>query len=233
MWEQQGESEAGRVDNLNELASSIIDYETRSEDDHPTLEGFLEEAALMTDIDNYDAASDAVVFMTMHSAKGLEFPVVFLPGFEEGIFPGKQTLFNPEELEEDRRLCYVAFTRAKEKIYILNAARRTLYGSTTFCLPSRFLSDVPDDLIQRFDHGEDTSYLYGSYSYKDYVRDTPARISGAGGGISALRVESGRSAGPARWQQGDIVTHNVFGKGKSCPSCRWGTTTCLKSGLKS
>ena len=102
----------------------------------------------------------------------------------------------------------------KGKIYILNAARRTLYGSTTFCLPSRFLSDVPDDLIPRFDHGEDTSYLYGSYSYKDYVRDTPARISGAGGGISALRVESGQSAGPARWQQGDIVTHNVFGKGE-------------------
>jgi DNA helicase-2/ATP-dependent DNA helicase PcrA len=214
MWEQQGESEAGRVDNLNELASSIIDYETRSEDDHPTLEGFLEEAALMTDIDNYDAASDAVVFMTMHSAKGLEFPVVFLPGFEEGIFPGKQTLFNPEELEEDRRLCYVAFTRAKEKIYIVNAARRTLYGSTTFCLPSRFLSDVPDDLIQRIDHGEDTSYLYGSYSYKTRVQDTVARTSGAGGGISALRVGSERSSGTARWQQGDIVTHNVFGKGE-------------------
>lgn len=114
MWEQAGEAEAGRVDNLNELASSILNYEQNSGEELPSLSGFLEENALMTDIDNYDAESDAVVLMTMHAAKGLEFPVVFLPGFEDGIFPGIQTLYNPEEMEEDRRLCYVALTRAKE-----------------------------------------------------------------------------------------------------------------------
>ena len=95
MWEQQGEAEAGRVDNLNELASSILNYEKESGEEVPELAGFLEEMALMTDVDNYDASSDAVVMMTMHAAKGLEFPVVFLPGFEDGVFPGYQTLFDP------------------------------------------------------------------------------------------------------------------------------------------
>ena len=84
--------------------------------------------------------------MTMHAAKGLEFPVVFLPGFEEGIFPGMQTMFDPDELEEDRRLCYVAITRAKEELYILNAQSRMLYGSTTRNRPSRFLRDIPPEV---------------------------------------------------------------------------------------
>jgi len=215
MWEQAGESEAGRVENLNELASSIIDYEKNSPDEIPQLEGFLEEVALMTDIDNYEAGSDAVVLMTMHSAKGLEFPVVFLPGFEDGIFPGMQTFFNPEEMEEDRRLCYVAITRAKEKLYILNAGSRMIFGSTTHNRPSRFLADIPEELILSFDHygggssswGDSTSQSYGkfgggyggfsgyegargsagnSFDTKNVRAGAAARSSVAGGGISAL-----------------------------------------------
>ena len=161
MWEQAGESEAGRVENLNELASSIIDYEKNSPDNFPELSGFLEEAALMTDVDNYDAGADTVVLMTMHAAKGLEFPVVFLPGFEDGIFPGMQTLFNPDEMEEERRLCYVAITRAKEKLYILNAASRMLYGSTTRNRSSRFLLDIPDEIIEMHE-SQTTAWFSGS-----------------------------------------------------------------------
>ena len=162
MWEQAGEAEAGRVENLNELASSIIDYEKNSPDDFPELAGFLEEAALMTDADNYDAGADTVVLMTMHAAKGLEFPVVFLPGFEDGIFPGMQSIFNPEELEEDRRLCYVALTRAKEKLYITNAESRMLYGSTTRNRPSRFLSDIPAELTEEYASNPSGAAYYGS-----------------------------------------------------------------------
>lgn len=162
MWEQAGETEAGRVENLNELASSIIDYEKNSPDDFPELAGFLEEAALMTDVDNYDAGADTVVLMTMHAAKGLEFPVVFLPGFEDGIFPGMQSIFNPEELEEDRRLCYVALTRAKEKLYITNAESRMLYGSTTRNRPSRFLSDIPAELTEEHASNLSGAAYYGS-----------------------------------------------------------------------
>ena len=91
----------------------------------------LEEVSLMTDIDNYDDKADSVIMMTMHSAKGLEFPVVFLPGFEEGIFPGLQSIYNPDEIEEERRLAYVAITRAEEEVALLNAESRMLFGSTT------------------------------------------------------------------------------------------------------
>jgi DNA helicase-2/ATP-dependent DNA helicase PcrA len=223
MWEQAGEIEVGRVENLDELASSIIDYEKNSPDDFPELAGFLEEAALMTDVDNYDAASDAVVLMTMHAAKGLEFPVVFLPGFEDGIFPGMQTIFNPEEMEEDRRLCYVAITRAKEKLYILNAESRMLYGSTTRNRPSRFLSDIPDELIERFDNHSRSSLWsessFGSGEYGGYKK--PFEVSAgrqlAGGGISASGLQENKpqsSSFGTRWQSGDIISHKVFGKGK-------------------
>ncbi|MFQ9441014.1 MAG: ATP-dependent helicase, partial [Acutalibacteraceae bacterium] len=95
-----------RIDNIRELASNIIQYEEENFED-ASLSGFLEEVSLMTDIDNYDDKADSVVMMTMHSAKGLEFPVVFLPGFEEGIFPGLQSIYNPDEIEEERRLAYV------------------------------------------------------------------------------------------------------------------------------
>ena len=109
--------------------------------------GFLEEAALVSDIDNYDTGADAVVLMTVHSAKGLEFPVVFLPGMEEGLFPGMQTLHDPKELEEERRLAYVALTRAKEKIYISHVRERMLFGHTQYNQLSRFVKEIPEELI--------------------------------------------------------------------------------------
>lgn len=218
MWQAAGEAEADRVDNLYELASSIQSYEKSCEDAEPTLAGFLEENALMTDIDNYDAGADAIVLMTMHAAKGLEFPVVFLPGFEDGIFPGMQTMFIPEEIEEDRRLCYVAITRAKNELYITNARSRLLYGSTTRNRPSRFMQDIPSTLV---DFHEAIAYRPPSFTsgYSATVPISPAfsvsaakplRNSMAGSGISAA---SKPAAAAASWQPGDIVSHKVFGNG--------------------
>lgn len=102
------------------------------------LSDFLEDVALVSDIDTYNSDDDAVVLMTLHAAKGLEFPIVFIPGMEDGIFPGNQSLFSEEDLEEERRLAYVGITRAKEKLYLLNARRRMLYGTTSRNSPSRF-----------------------------------------------------------------------------------------------
>lgn len=148
MWELQGEAEAGRVENLKELESSLIAYERECEGGEPTLAGFLEEASLMTDVDNYDREADAVVMMTMHASKGLEFPTVFLPGMEDGIFPSLQTMFEPDKIEEERRLCYVAITRARERLYITNATSRMLYGQTNRNQPSRFLNTIPGEVLQ-------------------------------------------------------------------------------------
>ena len=135
-----------RIENINELSSNLVKYE--EENPEGGLAGFLEEVSLFTDIDNYDASSDSVTMMTIHSAKGLEFPIVFLPGMEEGIFPGMQSIYNPGEVEEERRLAYVAITRAREELFLTNADSRLLFGSTSRNKPSRFLSEIPEDLVE-------------------------------------------------------------------------------------
>lgn len=257
MWQAAGDEGAARVDNLHELASSILNYEQNSGADFPDLSGFLEENALMTDVDNYDAGADAVVLMTMHAAKGLEFPCVFLPGFEDGIFPGMQSLFNPEEMEEDRRLCYVAITRAKTALTILSARSRTLYGSTSRNRPSRFLGDIPDGLVA----GHDLSTSGGGYpgvrssSFSRRVADgeppwdaphpistpfpaakaSPAKAAGGGVGIRAQAAASGGE--PCRWKPGDRVRHKVFGPGRITDAAPMGNDTLLtvvfdKAGVK-
>lgn len=142
----EGETGVDRLHNLDELISSAAEYATAAE--VPTLSGYLEEVALVSDTDNYDATADAVVLMTIHSAKGLEFDNVFLPGFEEGIFPGLLAADYEEELEEERRLAYVAITRAKKRLYILNVRERLMFGKTRFNRPSRFLDEVPAEFIE-------------------------------------------------------------------------------------
>ncbi len=149
-----GESEQDRIDNLDEFVSAVIEYQRalreNDPEEEPTLIGFLEENALVADVDKYDEAADAVVLMTIHSAKGLEFPMVFLPGMEDGIFPGMQSMMGGEsELEEERRLAYVAITRAKKALFISHAASRLLYGRTQYNPPSRFLSEIPEELVTR------------------------------------------------------------------------------------
>ena len=140
-----GEAERERVENLYELKSNMMEYSQNSE--APTLVGFLEENALVADVDKYDDKADAVVLMTVHSAKGLEFPVVFLPGMEDGIFPGMQNIMgDSEDMEEERRLAYVAITRAKEQVIVLHARSRLWYGQTVANRRSRFVEEIPDEL---------------------------------------------------------------------------------------
>ena len=134
-----------RVNNIKELSSMFIKYEEESED--ANLSEFLEDVALISDIDSYNEDEDAVVLMTLHSAKGLEFPVVFIPGMEEGIFPGNQSMFSEEDLEEERRLAYVGITRAKKKLYLISSQQRMLYGQTSRNMPSRFLREIPSSVI--------------------------------------------------------------------------------------
>lgn len=143
-----GPEEAERVENLEEFKSGILEY--MQENEEPTLTGFLEETALVADVDRYDETADAVVMMTVHSAKGLEFPIVLLPGMEEGLFPGIQTVTAGEaELEEERRLAYVAITRAKTALYVLHTRSRLLYGQTMYNPLSRFIAEIPESLLEK------------------------------------------------------------------------------------
>ncbi len=167
-----GEEEKDRLDNLDEFKSSIIEYVNNNET--PTLMGFLEENALVADVDRYDDTADAVVLMTIHSAKGLEFPIVMIPGFEDGIFPGMQTMVgSDEDMEEERRLAYVALTRAKEQVYILHTKSRLLYGQTQYNPLSRFVTEIPELYVER--RADDYNGMYGgakNSGAKVYFRDT-------------------------------------------------------------
>ena len=204
-----------RLENLSELVSNLMLYETEHED--ATLSGFLEEVALMTDIDNYNAQADAVVLMTLHAAKGLEFPVVFIPGMEEGIFPGVQSMYSPQEVEEERRLAYVGITRAKQKLYLTHAHARMLFGTTSRNMPSRFVVEIPEHLMNKEgrknvfsqnDNFENETHISGGYS----------RYEGTG----FLQRERNRAANTAAAKQpskapsfatGDTVVSKVFGQG--------------------
>lgn len=136
-----------RVENIKELKSVALEFEKQNEEN--SLEEFLANISLVSDIDNLEEEQDYVVLMTMHSAKGLEFPIVFIPGMEEGVFPGYRAMTEgPEQLEEERRLCYVGITRAREKLYLSNARFRTLFGNSSYNKPSRFLSEIPENLVE-------------------------------------------------------------------------------------
>lgn len=160
---EKGEEEKDRLDNLDEFVSGVIDYMHAA--DNPSLVGFLEENALVADVDKYDENADAVVMMTIHSAKGLEFPVVFLPGMEDGIFPGMQTITEgPSAIEEERRLAYVAITRAKDELYLLSAEQRLLWGRTSYNPKSRFIKEIPEKFT---DAPESRPRSSQSYGYRD------------------------------------------------------------------
>ena len=145
LMEKGGAEEQGRIEHIEELKSYIVDYEEKEA--MPTLAGFLESMALYTDADQTTEDEDAVLMMTMHAAKGLEFPVVFLAGMEDGLFPGFRATEREEDMEEERRLCYVAVTRAKEELFLTCAERRLLYGRTQYAHPSRFIDEMPGELL--------------------------------------------------------------------------------------
>ena len=142
--EQTKESE-NRFENLMEFIGVAMEFEKENADN--TLADFLDSIALVSDVDKLDDSEEAVTLMTMHSAKGLEFEVVFLVGMEEGLFPSKRSIEEDDAVEEERRLCYVGITRAKKKLYITNTKKRTLYGTTTFSMPSRFIDELPSEVL--------------------------------------------------------------------------------------
>ncbi len=145
---EEGTEEArSRLENIEELVSAALEFERENEGG--TLEDFLEQVSLVMDIDSYDTGSGSIALMTLHSAKGLEFPVVFMVGMEEGVFPGYRSIMEESGLEEERRLCYVGMTRAMEKLYLSCAVSRTLFGKTSRNIPSRFIREIPRELIDR------------------------------------------------------------------------------------
>ena len=223
-----------RVANLAELGNNIRRYcEENPEGD---LNGFLQETALLTDIDNYNAQTQAVVMMTIHSAKGLEFPNVFIVGMEEGIFPGMQTiLYEPENIEEERRLAYVAITRAKKKLYISSASTRMLYGMTNRNRPSRFVEEIPEELLDKKGarpmsyqtHGipQQRSAGQGSASrgFSKISSQSPARASNsipskpaysfsASSGFSGAGAKKPAAAAQS-YSVGETVKHKAYGTG--------------------
>ena len=204
-----------RLENIRELKSSISAYSQNAE--IPTLAGFLEEIALYTDIEQYNEGDDAVVMMTMHSAKGLEFPNVFLVGFEDGLFPGMRAIGDNEEMEEERRLCYVAITRAKKTLSISYARQRMLYGRTTASLPSRFLREIPEEILVRkggyHQHSEHSGFSASNYNHESLTWGY-----GKSHQKSAHRSVLETSAASTKstyleLNKGDMVMHTAFGKG--------------------
>ncbi len=194
-----------RLENIKELKSSIHSYVEAAE--NPTLAGFLEEIALYTDIENYNEGEDAIVMMTMHSAKGLEFPHVFLVGFEDGLFPGMRAIGDREEMEEERRLCYVAITRAKKDLTITHARQRMLYGRTSAAMASRFLKEIPDDCVIK-----KGSFQQSFASQNRYGFEAPKKPV-----ASYTTVSFQPAAKPAAptidLNKGDMVQHAAFGRG--------------------
>ena len=215
-----------RLENVHELLSSIQSYLENAEGE-PSLSGFLDEIALYTDLDAHDPDEDCVVMMTMHSAKGLEFPVVFVVGVEEGIFPGIRAIGEAEEMEEERRLCYVAMTRAREKLYMTCASQRMLFGRTNSNRPSRFLGEIPAEYVEKSGR-----LPYAERQEREAERPRPVRQRrtydrGFSLGHESAAPASGapapdwkspaagsapKAAAPA-FRAGDSVQHKAFGKG--------------------
>ena len=206
------ESAEDRAANVQELASNLRRFE--EENPEGTLSDFLEEVSLITDIDNYDNNADSVVLMTVHSAKGLEFPVVFLPGMEENIFPGMASVYVPSEVEEERRLAYVAITRAKEELYIFHAESRMIFGMTNRNRVSRFVEEIPETLVE---HTRSRDYSARPVSMPSFGGAKPfgeapktKSVAEAGGFMPKPRV---KPAPAGTYRVGDTVLHKAFGTG--------------------
>ena len=217
----------GRLENVRELTSSINAFLDNGPD-NPSLAGFLDEVALYTDLDSTEDGDNCVVMMTMHSAKGLEFPNVYVVGMEDGLFPGNRAMGEPEEMEEERRLCYVAMTRAMEKLTLTHARQRMLFGRTTPAMPSRFLEEVPEENSRWIGKPEPKPERHWS----DDFNDEPMGFGGSFGGgsfgsgsyssapkISAKKptftesVKKAPAAPMLQLQPGESVRHSAFGVG--------------------
>jgi len=207
MLEDAGEAEKDRLENLEELVSAGVEYEKRTEE--PTLFGFLEEVALVSDIDKYDETADAVVLMTIHSAKGLEFENVFLPGMEEGLFPGMRSIMEQTELDEERRLAYVAITRARKKLTITHTKERLIYGRTGHNPRSRFVDEIPAECLEHIDETPKNTQHYV------YTRPAASQNASFTSRSSAYSyTQAGKTLPKTKaFNVGDRVSHLTFGTG--------------------
>ena len=226
-----------RLANINELQSNIQRFVDENPDE-ATLDSFLEDVSLMSDIDNYNADADSVVLMTLHSAKGLEFPVVFIPGMENGIFPGMQSLYSQAELEEERRLAYVGITRAKEKLYLSNAKTRMLHGQTSYNPQSDFIKEIPSDLVDVIKPaGQSFSSSFGSgYSYRSQ-NETQSSSFGSSYNENKTKKSytesfskpvSSSSDTTLDYKPGDRVNHKKFGDGMVLTASKMGNDMLLE-----
>ena len=223
MLQEKNDMESrGRLENVQELTSSILAF-LENDPENPTLAGFLDEIALYTDLDSQSDADNCVTMMTMHSAKGLEFPQVYVVGMEDGLFPGNRAMGDDEEMEEERRLCYVAMTRAKEKLTMTNARQRMLFGRTTPCMPSRFLTEIPEADMEwigkaepkpaqpRWSDGWNDEHFGGSGYTATYTQprsNVPKKPTASVGGM-----HKAASAPLLQLKAGDSVKHKAFGQG--------------------
>ena len=207
-----------RIENIEELKSNIINFE-EDYSEEATLSNFLEEISLQTDIDNYDPEADCCVMMTLHSAKGLEFPVVFIPGMEEGMFPSMATIMNPSELDEERRLAYVGITRAKEKLYIVKSRERMLFGHTSHNRESRFATEIPSHLVEKT--GNERAF---ASAYAQQSASTPKMNFDP----FAKKPAQKKPQSSASYRVGDMVLHKVFGKGMITSAEPMGNDTMLE-----
>ncbi|MCI8758363.1 MAG: UvrD-helicase domain-containing protein, partial [Oscillospiraceae bacterium] len=220
--EEKGDMESrGRIENVQELRSSIIGF-LENDPDSPTLAGFLDSVALYTDLDESADSDNCVSLMTMHSAKGLEFPNVYVVGMEEGVFPGARAVGKEEEMEEERRLCYVAMTRARQRLVMTSARQRMLYGRTSSNLPSRFLDELPQSAIEW--QGKSDSSRAGGWSGGSSFSSSASMGASRGGGASPARpardtgftAPSRTAAAPSgllQLEKGDAIQHRTFGRG--------------------
>jgi DNA helicase-2/ATP-dependent DNA helicase PcrA len=182
-----------RIENVEELVNAASEYDTKHNDG--SLSNFLEDVALVSDTDKLDEQTDVVTLMTLHSAKGLEFPVVFLTGMEEGLLPHKESKNMQDEIEEERRLLYVGITRAQKELILTYAKRRTRYGQITPCLPSRFLGEIPPEILEEIDETCEYEYDYHSRKEQYYNDDISTDLA-------------------YEFRPGDIVRHPHFGIGR-------------------
>ncbi|MBE6904368.1 MAG: ATP-dependent DNA helicase PcrA [Ruminococcaceae bacterium] len=216
--EAQKENSTDRLDNIEELKSSIRDYMENSE--NPTLFSFLEEISLVSDIDNLDSDANAVTLMTLHSAKGLEYPVVFIAGMEENLFPSAMSMESVEDLEEERRLCYVGITRAKQKLFLLHCSERMLYGATQYPVSSRFIDEIPKHLI------DFTASHKPNIQKKSFTSSKPApqkaMFTTMGASKPAQKTEK------VQYFKGQSVNHKVFGDGEILSVIPMGNDTMLE-----
>ncbi len=240
MLRAEGEGGQERVRHIEELVSAAREYEERTE--APTLAGFLEEVALVSDVDKYDESADAVVLMTVHSAKGLEFPIVFLAGMEDGVFPGQKNMEFPDELAEERRLAYVAVTRARERLLVTFSKERMLYGQTRYARLSRFIREEVGEHLLRKEYADGaygqtdraqaargTGFGYGGYNGYNgqYGQGAQAgvprkplprsaewdRTDAVSAARAAAKPRSASNYGLVRMEVGCRVSHDAFGKG--------------------